>query len=333
MPRARCRPGAPASRPGPACRPYLPTGQFCSSHQQHGCLAAVFNRRLDRLYIESGVTGNERFADERGSRSRLGAQVNTALFCLDGKTALVTGGAHGLGRMIAEGLLQAGATVAITSRDAERCAAAAAEMESMGRCIALPADLSTPDAAVTLAQNYRETLGVCHVLVNNAGKTWGAPIENFPDKAWAGVMAVNVQAPFTLIRELLPELSAAGTADDPARVINIGSVAGMKAERLQAYSYAASKAAIHMLTRDLAGDLASRHITVNAVIPGYFPTHMTAHMHDGDQVDAGLLSHIPLGRLGRPEDIAGIVVLLSARSGRYITGALIPVDGGLAGCS
>jgi len=258
--------------------------------------------------------------------------MSTELFCLQGKTALVTGGAHGLGRMIAEGLLRAGATVTITSRDAERCAAAAAEMASLGRCIPLPVDLATADAAVAVAQQFRERIGKCDILINNAGKTWGAPIEKFPDKAWAGVMAVNVQAPFTLIRELLPELRAAGTADDPARIINIGSVAGIKTERLRAYSYAASKAAIHMLTRDLAGDLASDNITVNAVIPGYFPTHMTAHMHDGDAVNPELLSHIPLRRLGRPADIAGIVVLLSSKSGSYITGALIPIDGGLMGC-
>jgi len=258
--------------------------------------------------------------------------MSTELFCLQGKTALVTGGAHGLGRMIAEGLLRAGATVAITSRDPDRCATAAAEMASLGRCIPLPVDLSTADAAVEVAQQFRDGVGKCDILINNAGKTWGAPIEKFPDKAWAGVMAVNVQAPFTLIRELLPELRAAGTADDPARIVNIGSVAGMKTERLHAYSYAASKAAIHMLTRDLAGDLASEHITVNAVIPGYFPTHMTAHMRDGDAVNPELLSHIPLRRLGRPADIAGIVVLLSSRSGSYITGALIPVDGGLVGC-
>jgi NAD(P)-dependent dehydrogenase (short-subunit alcohol dehydrogenase family) len=258
--------------------------------------------------------------------------MSTELFRLQGKTALVTGGAHGLGRMIAEGLLRAGATVAITSRDAERCAAAAAEMTLLGRCIPLPADLSTADAAVAIAQRLREAVGKCDILINNAGKTWGASLEKFPDKAWASVMAVNVQAPFTLIRELLPELRAAGTTDDPARIINIGSVAGMRTERLHAYSYAASKAAIHMLTRDLAGDLASDNITVNAVIPGYFPTHMTAHMRDGDTVDPQLLSHIPLQRLGRPADIAGIVVLLSSRSGSYITGALIPVDGGLVGC-
>lgn len=258
--------------------------------------------------------------------------MNLDSFSLTGKTALVTGGAQGLGRMIAEGLLRAGATVAITSRKPELCDQAAGEMSGLGRCIPLPADLSTPQAAVELAQHFRGRLGVCHILINNAGKTWGAPIESFPDKAWGGVMAVNVQAPFTLVRELLPELSAAGTPDDPARIINIGSVAGMKPERLKAYSYSASKAAIHMLTRDLAGDLADRNITVNAVVPGYFPTRMTAHMRDEEQVDPSLVAHIPLRRLGRPEDIAGAVVFLSSRAGAYITGAHIPVDGGLVGC-
>jgi len=255
------------------------------------------------------------------------------LFDLTGKTALVTGGAQGLGRMIAEGLLSAGATVAITSRKADLCQQAADEMAALGKCIALPADLSDAEAAVDLVARYRAAVGPCNILINNAGKTWGGPIESFPDKAWPSVMAVNVQAPFTLVRELLPELTAGGAPNDPARVINIGSVAGMKTERLQAYSYAASKAAIHMLTRDLAGDLASRNITVNAVIPGFFPTKMTAHMRDEEAVDPKLLAHIPLGRLGSAEDIAAIVVFLCGRGGGYVTGAQIPVDGGVIGCS
>ncbi|MDI1295018.1 MAG: SDR family oxidoreductase [bacterium] len=254
------------------------------------------------------------------------------LFSLAGKSALVTGGAQGLGRMIAEGLLRAGATVAISSRKVDICEAAASEMAVLGRCIPLPADLSTPEAAVDLVGRYRAAVGACHILINNAGKTWGGEIDSFPDKAWPSVMAVNVQTPFTMVRELLPELGAAGTADDPARIINIGSVAGMKAERLGAYSYAASKAAVHMMTRDLAGDLAARHITVNAVIPGFFPTKMTAHMRDENSVDPGLLAHIPLGRLGRPDDIAGIVIFLCSRAGAYVTGAQIPVDGGVVGC-
>lgn len=261
------------------------------------------------------------------SRDRMGG-----IFRLDGKCALVTGGAQGLGRMIAEGLLAAGARVAITSRNPDACQEAAAEMAEIGSCVALSADLSTPEAVAELAGRYRETFGACNILVNNAGRTWGAPIESFPDKAWAGVMAVNVQTPFTLVRELLPELEAAAQSLDPARVINIGSVAGMKPERLQAYSYAASKAALHMLTRDFARDLAGRNITVNAVIPGYFPTKMTAHMRDEDAVDPALLSHIPLGRLGRAEEIAGIVVYLCSQAGSYVTGAQIPVDGGVVGC-
>lgn len=234
--------------------------------------------------------------------------------------------------MITEGLLRAGASVAITSRNAETCQAAADEMGSLGRCTALPVDLSTPEAAVDLVARYREAVGECNILVNNAGKTWGGAIDTFPDKAWPGVMAVNVQTPFTMVRELLPELGRSATGDDPSRIINIGSVAGVKPEKLRAYSYTASKAAIHMLTRELAADLAERNITVNAVIPGYFPTKMTAHMRTEDSVDPALLSHIPLKRLGTPEDIAGIIVFLCSRSAGYITGAQIPVDGGLVGC-
>lgn len=259
--------------------------------------------------------------------------MSGGLFDLAGKQALVTGGAQGLGRMIAEGLLRAGAAVAITSRKSDVCEAAAAEMASLGRCVPLSADLSTPEAAVELVARYREAAGACHILVNNAGKTWGGAIDSFPDKAWPGVMAVNVQTPFTMVRELLPELAAAGTPDDPARVVNIGSVAGRKTARLNAYSYAASKAAVHMMTRDLAGDLAQRNITVNAVIPGFFPTKMTAHMRDDDAVDPALIGQIPLRRLGRPDDIAGIVIFLCGRGGAYVTGAEIPVDGGVVGCS
>ena len=255
-------------------------------------------------------------------------------FNLTGKVALVTGGAQGLGRMIVEGLLSAGATVVFTSRKTDVCEAAAAEMADLGHCIPLAADLSSPEAAVDLAARVREVAGdKLHILVNNAGKTWGAPVEGFPDKGWPGVMMVNVQAPFTLLRELLPELAAAGTPDDPSRVINIGSVAGKSTQGLSAYSYSASKAAIHMLSRDLAGDLADRNITVNAVLPGYFPTNVTAHMRDEEAVDPALLAKIPLRRMGRADEIAGIIVFLSSRAGGYITGAEIPVDGGIVGCS
>ena len=184
-----------------------------------------------------------------------------------------------------------------------------------------------------LVARYRDVADGCHILVNNAGRTWGAPLETFPDSAWPGVMAVNVQAPFKLVQALLPELTRSGTADDPARVINIGSAAGATVQPIQAYSYGASKAALHHLGRLLAADLAGRHVTVNTIIPGFFPTSMTAHLRDeAGGVDPGLLEKIPMRRLGRAEDIVGAVVFLASRAGAYVTGAEIPVDGGLIGC-
>lgn len=259
--------------------------------------------------------------------------MNRSLFDLTGKYALVTGGAQGLGRMIAAGLLNAGATVTITTRNADTAAEAAAALSSLGPCTALVADLSTPEQAEALAAHYRARGLGLNILVNNAGKTWGGPIDSFPDRAWPSVMAVNVQMPFKLTQLFLPELTASATDDDPSRVINIGSVAGKRIEPLQAYSYTASKAAIHMLSRQMAADLADRNITVNAVLPGFFPTKMTAHLRDeNDKPQGAINNHIPLRRLGRPDDIAGLVVFLASRAGAYVTGAEIPVDGGITGC-
>jgi NAD(P)-dependent dehydrogenase (short-subunit alcohol dehydrogenase family) len=259
--------------------------------------------------------------------------MNASLFDLTGKHALVTGGAQGLGRMIATGLLNARATVTITSRNAAAAEEAIAAMSGFGTCSALVADLSTPEAAEELAARYRDQHTGLDILVNNAGKTWGEPLDSFPDRAWPSVMAVNVQIPFKLTQLFLPELTASGSGEDPSRVINIGSVAGKRIEPLQAYSYTASKAAIHMLSRQMAADLADRNITVNAILPGFFPTKMTAHLRDENDEPLGVIdNHIPLRRLGRADDIAGLVVFLASRAGAYVTGAEIPVDGGITGC-
>ena len=254
------------------------------------------------------------------------------LFDITGKIALVTGGAQGLGRMIAEGLVNAGCKVYITSRKQDIGDRAAREMSGRGQCNALVADLSTPEAGTALAHQIKRSEQRLDVLVNNAGRTWGAPLESFPDKAWAGVMAVNVQSPFTLVRELLPLLKASGSAEDPARVINVGSVAGATVEPISAYSYAASKAAIHHLSKVLAAELAPDHITVNVIVPGYFPTQMTAHIRRDDTEAQKLISRVPLARLGRPDDVAGACIYLASRAGSYLTGSAIFLDGGAVGC-
>ncbi|MDX6219212.1 MAG: hypothetical protein QOJ48_893 [Frankiales bacterium] len=245
------------------------------------------------------------------------------LFDLTGKKALVTGGTRGIGLMIARGLLDAGASVIISSRGEEACAKAVAELSQHGQVSAVPADLQTEEECVRLADAVDEL----DILVNNAGATWGAPIEEFPASAWDKVLNLNLKSPFFLTRALLPKLEARGTHDDPSRVINIGSIDGLHVSSLPTYSYAASKAGIHHLTRMLARDLGPRHITVNAVAPGPFESKMMAATLDafGDAIASGA----PLRRIGRPDDMAGVAVFLASRAGSYVTGAVIPVDGGI----
>jgi NAD(P)-dependent dehydrogenase (short-subunit alcohol dehydrogenase family) len=256
------------------------------------------------------------------------------LFDISDKVAVVTGGAHGLGRMIAEGFARAGAKVYITSRKSEALEEAVRAIGELSTCIGITADLTTPAAAIAVADQIKAREPALHVLVNNAGRTWGAPLETFPDSAWSSVMTVNVQSPFALVRELLPLLKQAATPEDPARIINIGSAAGIKAERqLSAYSYGASKAAIHHLSRLLAAELAQYHITVNAVAPGYFPTQMTAHLRKQHEELEHLLMRVPLQRLGEADDIAGACMFLASRAGRYMTGTELVLDGGIVGCT
>jgi NAD(P)-dependent dehydrogenase (short-subunit alcohol dehydrogenase family) len=249
------------------------------------------------------------------------------LFGVHGKTAVVTGGGQGIGRMIAEGFVRAGARTIIASRKLDVCEQAAAELAAFGTCIPMQADLGTTEGCLRFAAQLRDAGEAVHVLVNNAGATWGAPYEEYPAHAWNRCMELNVHAVFELTRALTPDLAATATADDPARVINIGSIDGMHVPIYENYAYAASKAALHHLTTMLAGRLAPRNITVNTVAPGPFESKMmrsTLEEHGAD-----LVTRIPLGRIGRSDDMAGIALYLASRAGAYLTGALIPVDGGL----
>jgi NAD(P)-dependent dehydrogenase (short-subunit alcohol dehydrogenase family) len=250
------------------------------------------------------------------------------LFDLSGKTAVVTGGTRGIGLMMARGLLEAGASVYISSRKADACAEAAKELSQYGPVTAIPADLSTEAECLRLAAEVGSHEQSLSILVNNAGATWGAPLEEFPASAWDKVVDLNLKAPFFLTRAFLPLLEAAATRDDPARVINVGSIDGLHVPSLPTYSYSASKAGLHHLTRVLARDLGPRMITVNAVAPGPFESKMMAATlaAAGDAIAAAA----PLRRIGRPDDMAGVAVYLASRAGSYVTGAVIPVDGGLA---
>jgi len=250
------------------------------------------------------------------------------LFDLCWKTAVVTGGTRGIGLMMARGLLEAGARVYLSSRKADACAAAVAELAGSGTVEAIPADLSAEAECLRLASEIGEREQALNILVNNAGANWGAPLAEFPAAAWDRVLDLNLKAPFFLTRAFLPLLEAAGTHDDPARVINVGSIDGLHVPGMPTYSYSASKAGLHHLTRVLARELGPRHITVNAVAPGPFESKMMAATlrERGDEIT----SQAPLRRIGRPDDMAGVAVYLSARAGAYVTGAVIPVDGGIA---
>ena len=249
------------------------------------------------------------------------------LFSIEGKTALVTGGSSGIGAMIARGYVENGAKVYIASRKKDVCEEVAADFSRFGTCVAIAADLSTEPACRTLAEEIAEREGKLDILVNNAGANWGEDISTFPDAAWDRVLNLNVKGIFHLTRCLIPTLASAGTADDPARVINIGSIDGLKAPTLETYSYSASKAAVHHMTRVLAKKLAPQHITVNAVAPGPFQSRMMRATLE--QFGDSIAKTNPLGRIGQDEDMAGIAIFLASRASAYMTGTVIPVDGGI----
>ncbi|MGQ0624682.1 MAG: SDR family oxidoreductase [Sporichthyaceae bacterium] len=252
------------------------------------------------------------------------------LFDLTDKAAVVTGGTRGIGAMMARGLLEAGAAVTISARKAAAGEAAVAELAAYGKVDFIAADISTEGGALALAEAVAARTQRVHILINNAGATWGAPLGEFPAAAWDKVLDLNLKAPFFLSRAFLPLLAAGASAQDPARIINVGSIDGLRVPELPTYSYSASKAGVHQLTRVLAKELGPRHITVNAVAPGPFESKMMAATlaEMGDAIAA----QSPLGRIGRPEDMAGVAVYLASRAGSYVTGAIIPVDGGIHTC-
>ena len=249
------------------------------------------------------------------------------LFDLTGKVAVVTGGTRGIGLMMARGLVQAGASVYVSSRKPEAGQEAVAELSPFGQVVSVPADLSSEAECLRLAEVVGQSEGSVHILVNNAGAAWGEPLEQYPESAWDKLVNLNLKAPFFLIRAFLPLLEAAATADDPARVINVGSIDALQVPPMPTYAYSSTKAGLHQLTRVLARELGPRHITVNAVAPGPFESKMMAIPLSTEREEIAAAS--PLGRIGRPDDMAGVAVFLASRGAAYITGATIPVDGGI----
>ncbi len=254
------------------------------------------------------------------------------LFSLKDKVALVTGGASGIGRMATEGLMRAGARVLIASRKGDACEAVAAqlnEIDAPGSVEGFAGDVGSEEGVDALVAAVRDRTDRLDILMNNAGKTWGAPMGQFPFAAWDGVMSVNVAGLFDLTQKLLPMLAASGTVDDPARVVNVGSVMGERPMGDGAYSYAASKAAVHHLTQIMGKELAGHHITVNALAPGPFVSRMTAFATADEDMREKVGNDVPLGRVGRDEDIAGCMLFLCGRAGAYVTGGILPVSGGI----
>jgi NAD(P)-dependent dehydrogenase (short-subunit alcohol dehydrogenase family) len=260
------------------------------------------------------------------------------LFSIEGKIALVTGGSRGIGEMIAAGFLANGAKVYISSRKAEVCDETANRLQEKygGECISLPADLSNLNGIESLVNSLPDGEKL-DILVNNAGASWGEPIDEYSEKGWDKVMDTNVKGVFFLTQKLLPLLRSSATAEDPSRVINIGSIDGIKTGLFDAFSYGPSKAALHHLTRVLAASLVKENIIVNAIAPGPFPTWMlSTGVGGGGDLDINwdeVGNSNPRGRVGTPEDIAGLAIFLCSRAGAYTVGETITCDGGAVASS
>lgn len=252
-----------------------------------------------------------------------------SLFSMQDKICVVTGGSRGLGAFMAQGFLEAGAKrVYITARKAEACISAAEALSQYGECIAIPGDVATSEGLQNLVAELMSREQHLDVLVNNAGTGWGAPFGQFPEKGWDKVMDINAKSPFFLTQALTPLLKKNASADNTASIINIGSIAGIVGDALDNFSYAASKTAIHQLTRVLSTELAKDHIRVNAIAPGRFYSKLTEFLSNDQAAFEEELQTIPMRRWGEATDIAGVAIMLASKAGAFITGQVIPVDGG-----
>ncbi len=254
--------------------------------------------------------------------------LNT-LFSLNDKVALVTGGSRGIGKMITQGLLEAGARVYITARKKGACDETAGALSKYGPCISLPSDIITPEGRSTLLEDFKSREEKLDILINNAGTNWGAPFDEYPDDGFEKVLSLNVSAVFSMTRDFIGLLEKGASKEDPSRVINIGSMDGLHTPtvtRTGTFAYTSSKAAVHHLTRNLAIELAARSVTVNAIAPGFFPSKMTDYVFE--QYLSDIEENCPLKRVGTPEEMAGIAIYLCSRAGAYTNGTVIPVDGG-----
>ncbi len=251
------------------------------------------------------------------------------LFNVAGKTAVVTGGSSGIGAMMAKGLLFNGAKVYITARKLERLEAMAKELSEFGECVAIQADMSKVEGIEAFVAEVSKHETSIDILINNAGANWAAPIDQFPEKGWDKVMDINIKSIFFSTQKFLPLLKAAGSAEDPARVINIASINGIRNSGMPTYAYSASKSGVIHLTEHLATDLAFANINVNAIAPGLFPSDMTKQIVENDGMVNAAVKQIPRGRMGQPEDIAGTAIYLSSRASAWLTGKTIALDGGM----